>query len=281
MSTSLPTHKETGEATAVNLADIQATAVRPLPDPAQATPAQSSHEVTAHDKFVSGKGRKRWALMATVLVLLGLAFWITGNWRNRTARNRTPPVRVAMKNVGLSEYVFNGRNVSNFKPIDGNWVVPPDDAVIAGTDGSLAGFLIHRGTDNRSVPLVHYRLEALIDRRTAKAAWLQFAIAQTDEGSGSSWGIKLSDNKAELVRRNRASDPWLAQGTALNIDPSKKQLVVLERNPAGWYATIGETALGYVPFSDQLEIPEFRLGAEGGEAWFSDLLVTELRPATE
>lgn len=279
-------------ATAITKNSISTTSeptTRSMSYPEPALPGSVADAMSTQMPF-GRASRRRWLIPAAVILAaigLALGLWsvVGGRFGARRETGVTQALtRVQVKESGLSEYLFNGTNLlANFKPISGNWVVPKDHAVIAGTDGCLAGFLIHRGPNNQPLPLQWYRLEALVELRSAKAARVGFAIAAPDASgiaSGSCWGVQLQGNRAELVRRDDVNSPWEPTHPAITIDPAKQHLISIERNPGGWFVTLGETALGSIPLAETPDAPEFHLSAEGGPAWFSDLLVTELQPAS-
>lgn len=242
--------------------------------------------ISTHVPLATPSRRRLPIFTAAIAVLMGVAIgsWaiLSGSLEGRSTVNSPPLARLPVKESGLSQYLFNGTNLANFKAISGNWIVPKEHAVIAGTEGCLSGFLVRRGANNQPFPLEWYRLEALVELRSAKAARIGFAIEPLDAGGnseGSAWAVQLQGDRAELVHRAYFTAPWKSMHPATSIDPAKQHLISIERNPGGWFVTLGETSLGAIPLAEVPEAPEFHLSTDGGPAWFSDLLVTELQRA--
>ena len=56
--------------------------------------------------------------------------------------------------------------------------------------------------------------------------------------------------------------------------------IQLERQSQGWWVFVDERFLGSAAFDQAAPAAEFGLVAEGGPAWFSDIMVEELVPAS-
>jgi serine/threonine protein kinase len=217
-----------------------------------------------------------------IFVAAGVGLLVIGILAAMTLPGRfsPAPVRVPMQEAGPSQYLFNGSSVFGWSTVDGEWTVPPGDAVIAGTDGNLA-HAVPRAAGS-STPAA-FRLLVVVELHTAGEANVQFALT---EGPGNTAGDDAPGYIVQLTETSVIFGERSATGSIRPLVPVRQMLigadqqhaVVVERLPTGWFVAVDETPIGAAPLRSG-ETPQLRLGAAGGTAWFSDIEFVELRPA--
>jgi eukaryotic-like serine/threonine-protein kinase len=173
--------------------------------------------------------------------------------------------------------LFDGHTFAPWVPLSGEWTVTSDDegaTVIAGKDGFARRSLPKDLANSTTDPSTSYRIAAIVRLREATAAEVQFGCSS--EGSCSS--VRLTKEGAELGQRKAGSSAFQPK-TSLHSYPrpgGATHDVIIERQPADWWVFVDGKVIGTVrPDSD--ELPDVRLVAEGGPAWFSDLTIEALR----
>jgi hypothetical protein len=204
-----------------------------------------------------------------------------------TSRAAIAPQRVAMQRSGSLLPLFNGHSLADWTLEHGNWIVNTGEEganVIEGTDGEIARFLpAKRGEGNRPVFFDFYSLEFVVNPHLAKAVEVRFGYEAVESRDGPRCFLRLEESGHTLGERT--SDAGGVSSTASQGPLSEtfvsRHLVRIERQPTGWFVTLDGADLVGLPRRQKGEIPEFRFAAEGGTAWFSDVLIEELHPADE
>lgn len=239
----------------------------------------SSPAVTpANDKpLVRRPAAWRGGRTVALAVLIGLAV-VSAGWWGFGPNYSSSVRRVPLQATQFSPAVFNGVNLSNWKTISGNWGVDKESPVVLGNSGSLSTRLVRRGGGGKPQTLPAWRLELLVQRRDAQAAGVEFGFAGQAAPATPRYAVRLTEGKAELVRRSSDTSPWVPAGSPMPIVTREEHAIEIERNPGGWFVAVDSTEIGSLPVDAKDEGAEVRLMVEGGPAGFSDITVTELRP---
>jgi hypothetical protein len=248
-----------GEATVIGL-QAETREVRPA-----AAPIVSPHRTFAG-----------WKWPALGVLLLGIV--ATALWRGSDRPSAVSPQRVEMIELGPARYLFNGTSMLGWTTISGQWAVPKGESVIAGQDGLLSRTLF-KEVNGQLVSPDWYRLVLLVRPRDAAAAELHFGLAPVAGRNGPRYVLRLAP--AGVMPGESQSDS--AEFSALVERPlpiTDVAVVILERLPTGWFIAVNDQPLEPLPLRGD-ELPEFRLAVDGGTAWFSDIEIVELVPATQ
>jgi len=213
-------------------------------------------------------------LVVTAVVMAGLTVWTVvfdGSDIGRVSRD--------MVTSGWSEQLFDGRRLAAL-PSSGNWVVEKDDEggiVIEGTQGVIRRSLVRRDLAEPR-PLENYRLQLFVRLHQASAVEVHFAISADKAGDSERFVLRITPGEAVLARRHGDRGPIDPITEAISVagDADKLHVVTIERQRRHWWAFVDERQVGLVAETLQPRLAEFRLAAEAGPAWFSDILVEEL-----
>ncbi len=222
------------------------------------------------------------AVAAAVLIAVGAGVWRFG-FAPSAPSAATPPQPVAMRRSGWPTALFNGKSISEWIPGHGNWIVDAGEEgahVIAGTDGEIAQTLFHRSADGKPVPIRFYRLELIVHPHQATAVEVRFGFRDIPTRDGPGYAVRFAPNGVRLGERPSPGDGFvpLSEPQSLSRNFQSRHSIVIERQPTGWFVTVDGEPLPGLPRRPEGELPEFRLAAESGPAWFSDLFVDELMP---
>jgi len=223
--------------------------------------------------------RRRWiiALAGSLAAAAIAAFALTPALRTQA------PVRVQMEEAGPSLYLFNGTSMFGWTTVDGEWTVPPGDAVIEGSNGELQHALPPL-PDNPTSPVQLFRLIVVVEPQTAESVNVQFGFDGAPAGADSSsvdgtrYVVQLTSKQVLLGECDgaSASPRPLLPPREMSIAADEQHAVILERLPTGWFVSVDETPIGALPLRPR-ELPHFRLGAGPGAARFSDIEIIPLR----
>ncbi len=225
------------------------------------------------------------AVAAVVLTVVGIGVWRFGFAPAAPSANM-PPQPVAMQGSGWPSTLFNGKSIADWIPGHGNWIVGAGEEgahVIAGTDGEIAQTLFRRSHDDKPVPIRFYRLELAVHPNQATAVEVRFGFRDIPARDGPGYAVRLDPDGVTLGERPSPLDDFvpISEPQALGRDFASRHSIVIERQPTGWFVTVDEKPLPGLPRRPEGELPEFRLAAEAGPAWFSDLSVDELMPVAD
>ncbi len=131
-----------------------------------------------------------------------------------------------------------------------------------------------KAVDGKATPFSNYRLLVTVRLHEATAVELQFGV----DSSSARHVLRLTLDRVALGRRAEDRAPFqpFADATPFEIGADRLHELKLERQATEWRVFVDETPVGTIPLSQQRELPEFRLAAEGGPAWFADVAVEEL-----
>ncbi len=228
---------------------------------------------------------------ATVLAGIG---WGMQKWLS--SGRSSVPIKPRLVPSGWSDHLFDGQSLKSWQTRSGQWLKAQDDegaGVLAGTNGVMGCSLV-RGDLKPRRALEHFSLSLVVRLHQARAVELHFGILRTAGGDGIRLAIRLErDRAAAPLERDKA---WIvrcssdrgehqpittpvALAAAAEVDnpfDQPRELRVV-RDATHWFASVDNQTLGAIPLSGQPELPEFRLLAELGPLWASDVDVEELR----
>lgn len=190
-----------------------------------------------------------------------------------------PPVR-DMVSSGWSEPLFNGQTLGAM-PASGSWTVDKDEEggiVIAGSNGMIRRPLL-RSDLSPPQPLENYKLLLFVRLNQATAVELYFGIESDSKGKGPRSILRVTPEQVILTQRRSPSSEL---STPVNIQNAADQyhVVELEYQHNHWWIIFDEKLIGTVNSQQKTILPEIRLAVEGGPAWFADLQIEELVPAS-
>ena len=128
-------------------------------------------------------------------------------------------------------------------------------------------------------PLEHYKLMLAVDPHEASAIEVQFDLAAGNRDDA--FLFVRVDREGSILGRH--SDAQNSPSTTIahrahSTGSAARHAIEIERQSAGWWVFVDGQFLGNAPFVHAAPAAEFRLLAEGGIAWFSDLTFEELEP---
>ena len=224
--------------------------------------------------------RGRWiaAGIATLAALtVGVTVYALGLFSRGTV---IPPTadKSSLANANWSAALFDGRSLKGWVTQRGSWIDSPDDegsTVVAGTDGEILRPLL-KAVGGQPTPIPNYRLLLTVRLHEASAVEMQFNIDST----GQRHALRLTLDRVAVGRRANSRSPLepLAPAKPFEIGADHLHELKLERQATEWRVFVDDVLAGTIPLAAQRELPEFRLVAEGGPAWFADMAVEELVP---
>ncbi len=253
---------------------LSTVAFTPPPATSTETRAQFGAEPTTRISKKPRLASPKWLLLgfgalAVILMFVRIA-----------SRDRSPGNR-DLRPSGRIEELFNGQNISQWKPVSGGWSQARNDegAQVLQGRGLVRRPMAGRNDAGEPRQLEHYRIMLVIDPHEASAVEVQFDLA-SDNRAEQCLFLRIDRQGSTLGRRTDAQGS--ASTTAAHRDhlASNGELhaVELERQSQGWWTFVDGHFLGSVPFCHVTPSAEFRLLAEGGFAWFSDFTLEELEP---
>ena len=194
--------------------------------------------------------------------------------------------RPQLQPTGWSEPLFNGRSLKNWQPRSGTWVLADDELgakVLSGTAGVIGRRLL-RGDVQPPQPLIHFKLT------------LAARLHQANDAVEVHFGLQseAQDNGPRLVLRVKKESAWMTlrsadRGTSeLRTTPvplpgatsaDQPRVLSIVRDATHWFAFVDQQLIGWRPLGGEERLSEFRLVAETGTVWFSDIEVEELHDA--
>lgn len=229
--------------------------------------AQSATDTTSNRRQILVKG------FAGVASAGGAAWWFL-----QSQKNAAPPVRLSkirMKDLGPSLRLFNGANTAGWQQRSGNWIVPPQSAMLEGTNGLLVKPLFKKG-DGQPQAIELYRLIVFVDRAEAESAEVQFGFAPHEQRNGPRYVLHFTKEGISVGERASDGDDFRPLGNNPPAQFNGEAAAIIERQPGGWFLSINERPLAALPRRPNGELPEIRLATKGGPARFSEITLTEL-----
>jgi serine/threonine protein kinase len=219
------------------------------------------------------------ALLAAGIVLaVGIAI---GLWRFGPIRAQKSPRPLVP--IGLGKNLFDGVSLTGWRARYGSWTVKKNSEggrVLSGTSGTINHALANE-LGRKMSEINRFRLSVVVQLHTAAAAELEFGRDISLGSDGPRYLAKLSKSGVSIARRDGDAGPVaiLSPAVALEHGPTEPYTLAVERQPDAWWVYIDEKAVGSVPTLPEPTASMFSLGAEEGEAWFSDIVVQALGPA--
>ncbi|MFM9963552.1 MAG: serine/threonine-protein kinase [Planctomycetaceae bacterium] len=247
--------------------------------PLQATQVFGQPPPLARDEPPVGPrvSRRAWFALAGGTLASGVGLWI---WSNR----RRPAVRLRpqLRSTGWSEPLFDGRSLKNWQPRSGTWILVDDEdgaKVLSGNNGVIARRL-SRGDTQPTRPLLHFAISLAARLHQANAVEVHFGLVRDAGDNGPRFALRMEKESAWLATRaaDRGSSEPRTTPISLPVatSPDQPRVLRLFRDATHWFVLVDEQLIGTLPLSGSPELAEFRLLAESGPAWFSDLEVEEL-----
>ena len=243
------------------------------------TPLVSTKVLAATPSASRWSRRRVVSSLAVGALSLGVGGWVTRTFfgsgrRHEQARQQLVP-------SGWSEPLFNGKSLKSWQPRSGIWQLAQDEdsaSILAGANGVVSRKLL-RSDEGSSRPLKHFALTLAVRLHQAHAVELHFGILPGADDNGVRLAIRLELETAVLVRRSadRGSLQPISEPVPLADVQEQPRVLRLVRDATHWFAFVDAQLLGALALAGQLELPEFRLLAEAGPAWISDVEVEELR----
>ena len=187
-------------------------------------------------------------------------------------------VQSSLANAHWGAALFDGKSLKGWVTQHGSWNVVQDDEgspVVAGTDGEILHPLL-KAVEGKPTAIPNYRLLVTVRLHEASAVEMQFNVNPI----GQRHALRLTLDRIAVGRRAGGRVPLepLAPAKPFEIGADRLHELKLERQAAEWRVFVDDVLAGTVPLARQRELPEFRLVAEGGPAWFADMTVEELIP---
>ena len=233
----------------------------------------------AQSPVASRRTSRRIALLAlagvAVVGSVGLVSWFA------VLRPDAAPAQRQLVPSGWSEPLFDGRSLSQWQTRSGIWLITTDDdraRVLSGTNGVIARRLI-RSDLQPPRRVTHFEITLAARQQAATAVELHFGLTRDSGDNGLRLTMRVEKETAWLATRAADRGPTVPLTPPVALVPltaDQPRVLRLVRDATHWFAFIGEQPLGVLPHTGQEELPEFRLVAESGPAWFSDIEVEEL-----
>lgn len=247
--------------------------------PLEATQAFGQPTPLAHDEPPIGRriSRRTWLSLTggTLASGVGLLAW---SMRQRPAVRLRPQLR----STGWSEPLFDGRSLKNWQPRSGTWILADDEdgaKVLSGNNGVIARRL-SRGDVQPPRPLLNFALSLAARLHQANAVEVHFGLLREAGDNGPRFALRMEKETAWLSERSGDRGRSEPRSTPIPLPPAtspdQPRVLRVFRDATHWFALVDEQLVGTQPLSGLQELAEFRLLAESGPAWFSDVEVEEL-----
>ncbi len=173
--------------------------------------------------------------------------------------------------------LYNGRDLTGWNYEPGVWRAIPEEGVIAGASTEIWTTLFESRSNRR--PIEFYRLECVVQLHEADEAAVMFGVESGHGRDGRCHVLSVTASGVKLLERTLAGDNADDETVAdlpIGMASTSEVLVRLERQPKGWFIYLNDEFQGGIPHREVPDLPEFRFAAVGGEAWFSDVVLTAL-----
>jgi hypothetical protein len=227
----------------------------------------------------AGRKRVMWSLaVAMVALLIAIPLLFRPPSDDDAVDNQVVLEPQSLAPLTTPRPLYNGNDLTGWQYEADQWRAISEEGVIAGTAGEIWTTLF----DSRSSrePLEFYRLECAITLHEADMAAIIFGIESGHGRDGPGYVLEVTPDKSvSLMERSMENGEavyttLLAGDTPLDRDRDTR--FRLERQPRGWFLFINGELQGALRHRDLPDLPEFRFTADGGEAWFADIVVTAL-----
>jgi hypothetical protein len=269
------------------LASTQLSAIRPpAPVDPNAVTQQAPRESTISNHTIEipdepPSSRRSWILViATILLAIIAVAAIAIPWLNSPGK---PDLVTHGTRMTLS---YADGQYQDWKKIEGHWVDSKNgdkESVLAGAKGVIARDFSDLATDANN-QLRNYQLQVFAELNKAEAVEVHVGFPARDQSPAPSDQrrvvLRLTRQGAELGHKLSDEHGWHPSSRipfASTKGPDGKHSLILERHTTGWRALLDGAVVGFVNAPPRPEAHEFRLLAAGGEAWFSDIEIMEMR----
>lgn len=263
------------------LASTQLSSIKPPPPPdpnaiTQATPRSvSSTNQTMEIPNEAPSSRRGWLLMAAAILLALIAGGVVA------VQFLQSPGKPDMQTFGTPlSLPYIQQRFEDWKQISGSWgsLRNSDDEPVLQGKGVIARDFSELATSQNN-QLRNYRLQVFAELNKADAVEVQVGFVEREQRRVV---LRVTAEGAQLGHKTGDEQGWQASSRLVPFVRKKgsqgKHSLIIERHTAGWLALLdGDTVVGFVNAADRPELHELRLVAEGGEAWFSDFELMELR----
>lgn len=274
------------------LASTQLSAIKPPPPPdPNAVTQRAARESTISNQTIeipdeAPSSRRSWILMiAAVLLAIIAGAAVAFQWLKSPGK----PDLVTF-GAPLSLQSAEGR-FEDWDERSGKWgdlKNADDEAVLTGDKGVISRDFSKLATTANN-DLRNYQLQVFAELNKAEAVEVHVGFASPVIASKPAPTeqrrvvLRVTKQGAQLGHKTSDERGWQASSPLATFPPTKgpngKHSLILERHNDCWRALLdGDTVVGILNAPARPEAHEFRLVAEGGEAWFSDIELMEMRP---
>lgn len=179
---------------------------------------------------------------------------------------------------------YQGMSFNDWKRLAGSrWAIATNDEQENVLQGD--GVLIRRFPELATPAngnLEYFRLELFVELHEAQAAEVHVDFPANRAGPPDDRRVvlRITPKGSQVGMKRGDQQGWSPRSALVPLRKTRynQHAVRIERHSAGWYAFVDNDPIGF-DFSRAREVGhEFRLIAEDGDAWFSDFVITELRP---
>jgi hypothetical protein len=151
--------------------------------------------------------------------------------------------------------------------------------ILSGTSGTI-GHALSNKVDKKRVPLTRFRLSVVVQLHEATAAEIEFGQDNTVD-DGARYVAQLSKRGVGIGRRAGDASRIVIDGPLVPLDHGSAEpyTLAVECQPDSWWVLLDEKPVASAPILPEPTASRFALGAEEGEAWFSDIMVQALGAA--
>lgn len=229
--------------------------------------------------------RRRWVGLSAAVVTFGVIALALLMWWPWSPKGRRDWVR-----TGWEVQCFDGVSLNGWRPIRGSWTPGQDDGqggrVLAGR-GAI-GYPIAKPVNDALHPLKGFRVLVVVQLNDAGKAEIEFGDSERTARAGAETMVLQLTPQA--IRWGRRATPTgalttIRRETPITESPQTPHELKVEHQGGQWLVSVDGA-----PFATERASPppeEFRLACEAPRdesqqpAWFSDVILEELAPATQ
>lgn len=221
---------------------------------------------------------KQVVVAAVISVIIGFGALSLFSKRENSLPKPQAMAPSSLKETGFAAELFDGKSLQGWVTKSGTWNVDTDDeggSIIVGSGGEVMRSL-SKPAGNRAERLQYYRLTIAASLHAASAVELHFNVNKT----GARDVVRLTPDRIALGHRAdfRAAFAPTSDAKPFEIGVERMHEIRVERDVNFWRVSVDDIEIGTVAAPQSTDLPEFRLVADGGPAWFSDMFVEELSP---
>jgi serine/threonine protein kinase len=207
----------------------------------------------------------------------GAAVGLWRFWPN----HKSPPTRRLVP-LGLGQHLFDGLTLTGWRAHSGAWAVKRNTEggrILSGTSGSISHALANQVAKKRTA-LTHFRVSFVVQLHNATAAEIEFGRDNSLD-DGPRYVAQLLKKGVGIGHRANTGSPFVIESAILPLThgPTEAYTLAVERQPDSWWVLLDEEPVGFVPVLPEPTVAAFSLCVQGGEAWFSDVILQALGAA--